>query len=459
MAGGVDAVDESPAALAKLAKAYVTTRRLKGVPTLLINDPESNLYGYLRISSHKGDQHQYRRLPQGEPRHWCSGEKQLFWSTPRPEESGSVVWLTEGPADSWALALAGAQHSCSVMGSDLTDNMAYELRNQFVLVLFDNDGAGYKGARRARDLLIEFNVPYRLIELPPAWDTNDPSHAWEVSPSLLKEFVHRYERRHTLLGKSQVDLFLKREVKSPPLFRTGWQGVDNLLGHNFRGGSPLVIQGQPEQGKTSLLVALANAAIHDGNRVAIHESELLPREWWARVASTLPGAPGWNEIESNFGVLSNKQKTGLRKISDSMLVVTGGSLQRFHQAARRFGANVLMYDYLQAIKGALGEDNEVSTAKVSGLMRMILEHCTEEQVFSIIVSSMPRASYGTRAMAGKYSGDIDYGGAVILTLEKTLQFLRLSVVKHRRGDHGGPTLLADFAHQRFEDFSGAVQEE
>lgn len=116
------------------------------------------------------------------------------------------VVVVEGPGDCAAMHAKGFANVVAVNGTSLSAEHLTQLKRlcDEVVILFDGDDAGRKGAERALSLFLEFKLPARVAELPEGQDpdtavrskerelgTHGVGDALDASPPLFDWWVER----------------------------------------------------------------------------------------------------------------------------------------------------------------------------------------------------------------------------------------------------------------------------
>lgn len=408
-------------------------------------EPSPDRESYIRIYSHERETYQDRNMEpdNGLPR-FVSDSKDLFWSTTRPKKGGHV-WLCEGVGDALALRDAGVGSVAAVLGSDLSDSQAYDLRGTFVLILFDADSAGFLGSRKAALKLREFEVPHQLIELPK--DMVDPGEAFTSQREVFLDWLQKKSRPFVGSEETYVEELFTGQRQSLRCIPStiGW--LNSALGGGLKGCN--VIAGTPGAGKSSLVIKLCTEAARDGYKVLINSLELSKAQMWARVASTDPRAPVWSELEQDPTLLTKAAQKRMLSLAENLHIRVGMSLYRTLQLAE--GYDMVVVDYVQRLPEIEKSSEESRSSTVGNAMKMLANLSRDENKVVIAVSSMARAAYKEGGMGiFKESGDIEYvvSGAFRINGEGDDKIL--TILKNTRGEKGMSTLLSsDLGHCRF----------
>ena len=434
----------------KAAEEFFTNRDIK--PDWEVSPDHTD---YVRIYSFGRTTYQDRAMAGQSPRFYTpGGNKGLFWVTPSAPP-GAPVWVCEGPNDAFALHRAGAQHVAALMGSSMTVGQAYELRRTTVMICLDADAAGYTGARKeVRSALQDMEIPHVVCDLPEDMG-KDAGEVWMEHPQELKDFVQKQEARIAPNEQEYVGRLFDGNEERLLEIPTPIPKLNDYLRGGWKTGVHL-LAGVPGAGKTCLAVRMAVGAQQQGFRTLFVSQEISKRQMWARIASTLPNAPSWEQLEGQPESLQKKSQKVLAKMSNLIHVRTGWTVERIEQAMGDY--DMVVVDYIQRMPDAMGGDESTRRGKVGDVAKRLSNLARDLNKVVIIVSSMPRSAYGkggsppTTLDIFKESGDIEYVAQSASSIFGTDNLLTMHVIKNTRGikDRGIP-LVPDLAHCAFNE--------
>src|SRR3970282_2418776 len=182
--------------LEKISSRVLKERKLSRplpIKNEVISDHESKFYGYLALESYDGETITGRNLLEitpTQPKYLnLTGEKKPFYIS---RTNGKLLWLVEGVMDGLTLHKLGIRNVVSANGAagfgKNADSISYSLRGKTVLIIFDADAAGFKGARKISEKLSEFKVDHAVIDFPPQLG-KDINEAFIKNERSLNQFL------------------------------------------------------------------------------------------------------------------------------------------------------------------------------------------------------------------------------------------------------------------------------
>lgn len=452
--GGPDAVELTPRERNRLIQELADDRCIhKSYLT-----PSAEHSGYVTITGENG-RWLDKALVAGIPRYLdTSGDKRLFWGTEIPRR-GAPVWIVEGSLDALAIAEGGASAVAALLGKHLTPDQAYELRDQTVLVCMDADSKGYLAARgKVRETLESLDIPYIIVDLPEEWG-KDPGEAWQDYPDELTEWVSKQELRIAPNDTDYVGRLVANEEESLIVVPTPYQRLNEIFNGGYKTGVH-VIAGTPGTGKSAFCTRQAVFAAQAGTRVLYVSGELSKRQMWARVASCLPRAQEWRDLEEDMSVLTKKNQALLVGLTDNLHIRAGWTVSAICKAALDY--DLIFVDYLQRLPETMHGSDDQRRGQVGSAAKALSNAARDFNKVIVCVSSMSRATYKNPKEMNifKESGDIEYvvqSGAALLGLDSNLQ---VYVSKNTRGEKNtGFRLKADLGHCSFSEPIGDTVED
>lgn len=408
-------------------------------------NPESPLWGYLVFDL--GDGREVARYllesDKAHPRYRnSSGHKGLTWVT--ADDGASPVWLTEGIFDALSLAAVGVAPVAAVLGSSMSDAQRYELRGRTAYLAFDNDVAGFRGAKEEEKALLEFGAT--PIILPPPEQAKDLNELLVADRDALEAWV---VRQRSEFGKTDA-AFLERSFQDPEdvlVVPTGLGGYDELLGGGYKAGVH-TLGAEPGIGKTSFALRFGKLAAESGLRVLYITYEISKRQCWARLLSAYDELP-WNHLEMVLHEASPAAQKRAMALSQRLRVAAGWNVNKIKHAAPDY--DVIIVDYLQRMPGPFGENE--NKANIDYNVSRLSDLARDSNKVILVVSSLPRSDYGSKMTkkSFKESGGIEYMSQSLTGLIAQRGGTILgTVVKNTRGREGTFWLKSDLGHIHFE---------
>lgn len=408
-------------------------------------DRDDKHFGYLVFRFPGGKMVARDLLDRGKDRRYLNskGDKGLAWVTEAGEKQ-EPVWLTEGIFDALSLATVGVERVAAVLGSELSDAQAYDLRHRTVFLAFDADAAGFRGAKEAAKLLSEFEATPIILEFPRdlGKDFN------ELLVRDRKELARWVQQQRMEFGRSDKDYLLRmyEETESLQIVSTGIEGYDALLGGGYRSGLH-AIGAEPGVGKTAWALNVAIRAVEEqGKRVLVVPYEISKRQNWARIASYYDKAP-WEQIELDPRTVSPATKRKVLQLGEHLRIMPGWKVEKIQHAAKDF--DVIIVDYLQRMPGPFGANE--SRFNVNYNVDRLSDLARDFDKVVIAISSLPRSDYGRITKKSfKESGNIEYVSQTLTGFQPSGNgAITATVVKNTRGREGTFFMQTDLGHIKF----------
>lgn len=410
------------------------------------SDVTNEYYGYLVFVLHDGTK-VGRRIIQNEalPRFKNDeGIKSLLGA--QNIKAGENIILCEGVSDYLTLWELGYRNIVCSMGSALSKQQAFYLRECTVFIIYDRDFSGYEGAKAAKKLLKEeYNANGIIIELPDIFGDSRVSKI-DVSSAYIKadrgfylwllEKLARYE---------QTDVGYIQRIKERPkltYYPTGVGGIDLALNGGMTQGL-YGFAGKPKEGKSTLLHTFARSFVRQSRRVLLYTYELSIDQVWARYASTY-SRHSWVNIERDPSILEPHVLEILERDSNYLKIASDPTQEEIIERSKRY--DIVMFDYLQRMPSTEKDPNTAIRVNNKMLSEMSMGGKTV-----ILVSSMARDVYEAEGKIGifKGSGDIEYTMQAGVKISKVgSNRVHLDFVANTRGNLWQGFCNVDWEHQR-----------
>lgn len=272
-------------------------------------------------------------------------------------EEGETVYICEGEKDVLAIEAAGGVATCNPMGAGKwRDEYAEFLRGARVVVIADRDAPGSEHAREVKRSLTGVARSVRVVEALTGKDSSDHLEAGHS----LDEFVpaDRFPR---------VDLGALIEEGIPePAFV-----VDQVL---YEGRSH-ALMGEPGDGKTLVMLALAVPIIKGGRTVAWFDEENGPTVIAARL-ETLGATP--EEISAHFAYYPFTEPTldDADELAEEMAALQPALVVFDSGADMYVASNLNENDNMDMTRWAQSFSQRLSRAL--GIASVVLEHVAKK---------------------------------------------------------------------------------
>jgi hypothetical protein len=407
-------------------------------------DPSNPLYGYLVFNA--GDDKYVARnlLQDARPRYKNSVGKKLQMVLGE-DDGRSPLWIVEGIFDALALRHLGYGPVVPLLGSELNEAGAYTFRGRSCFLLLDADYKGWKSTAEISATLAAVGANPIVVELDPEMG-GDPADALVQDPVGLDQFLQETIAQYAPNDEAYIQRLV---TASEPItmISTGIPGWDRMLGGGFKPGVH-VIGAEPKAGKSSLVLALTTNAVDEQGLTGLYLTYEIPkRQSWVRVASIKDKLP-WNQLEVDPKLMSAETVDWVSKLSRSMRIEAGWTVQQIKHAVEDF--DIVIVDYLQRMPAPY--KREMLRHSIGENISALSDLARDMGKVIIVVSSLPRAEYGRITPSSfKESGDIEYvvQSATGLIPYQAQGKLMGNVVLNTRGETGTFWLDRDLGHLRF----------
>ena len=334
------------------------------------------------------------------------------------------IFLVEGEFDLFAIE-ACLKHlgkewvGCvATLGANLSFKNLYKLKNKHIVILYDNDEAGYLGTKKAIELVKQhpdlnikiYNTP---IDLRP-WDDKDPDETIKrIGVNLyslwIKQLIDKYFT-NKLNDAAYIEEFKEEiPVEKYSLYNKHLDTVTHGLPEGIT-----VIAGDPKAGKSGFALSLARRYIQDKkSKVLYCTNEISKKQCWARLMSA-PLDMDWVELEAEPIKMYEMAKT----YSSHIRIEFMPTLEKIESMSHFY--NIIFIDYIQLVPGE-GNDKE----RIDRAMALFSKIASATTKRIVCLSSLSQEAYtgGKYIGQAKYkgSGNIEYGLQLGLRLYKVIE--------------------------------------
>lgn len=314
-----------------------------------------------------------------------------LWPMPA-DELPSEPWFVEGESEAIVLRHLGLPAFAVTKGADtpLTPTQAADLMRRgasHAVIVFDDDEAGAKGARRLAGTLTRAGISVKVLDLAaaglvdPLAGAKDLRDGWRAARD-SDETVEAFHGR-LLEARTQASVFVSdgdaprdgtaSETKSLPAFRSPMElcaaagtAVPWLWDGWIAEGNLTLLAGREKAGKSTLLFAFMRALL-DGRPFLDRPTRTKPIIMLAEEADA-----SLAEKLRRFGLADEAERvrlltrSGLRSrpnLTDSMAWATA--------EARRVGAGLIIVDTLSFFAGLSAEDENHAGAMAAALQPLL----------------------------------------------------------------------------------------
>ena len=385
-----------------------------------------------------------------------TGEKSILWVGGEPAYDETAVWLTEGLFDAMSIwsCFDKSYKKLSVgscLGSSLSKNQMFSLRDKTVFLVFDNDPAGFLGAKELQKKLRDYRCTAIILEIPHEY--NDPNEFLVKDADGLRSWVGKVQAEYNVTDSTYVDRLFGGDVEDLPAISTGSDKWDSLMTGGFRAGVH-VVAAESSVGKSSFAVGFSRQASLQGYRCLYITNEISKRQVWSRIASSFNGQP-WSAIEVSPTSLSEEARVEVQRVAANMTVRVGWDVDQIKYASDSY--DVIVVDYLQRMAGPFGDQTKQN---IDHNISCLSDLARDKGKVIIVISSLNRAGYGEGFTLAKLkeSGNIEYvaQSVVGLTREQDSSKMLVTMAKNTRGPIRGFYLHADLGRQTFTDWENKI---
>lgn len=408
----------------------------------LILDKEDKLYGYLRFPL-EGNAYCARKiidkavgLGKGE-RFYNKGTRTLLGL--ENLKSFESLILAEGITDFLTLYQMGYGNVVCCMGSKLSEEQAYLLRNKTVFIIFDRDFAGYSGALKAQVLLKQYHCNAIIIELPELNPVKtDINLFYKEDKERLRKFIVKETTRYNQFDNKYVE-GLKNGSEPLKYYKTGLSELDRYLQGGYTTGV-YTYSGDTGIGKSTIVSSQIPSLIEQGANVLWCTYELSKLQCWARIGSKVSDKT-FVELEKSFDTIEpSVYENYILPISNHLRIDSLPTIQQIEASIRKF--DIIIIDYLQRMVAPIGvnDSNQAVVKNNAEISRLMQDYGKT----IILISSM--SNDGSLI---KGSGDPRYTSqASFLASKIGKDMMSLKIIKNTRGEEGHTIFLkSNYPHQ------------
>lgn len=344
-------------------------------------------------------------------------------------ESQESVILVEGITDFLTMWQMGYHNVTCSMGAKLSKEQAYLLRNRIVFIIYDRDFAGYEGSKQAAELLRTYGSTPIIIDLPDnGTDKTDINDMYCKDEFALQEFLKLSLTRHSTYDQDYIkQQRITRQVTR--LWKTGLASLDDAFNGGL-GNGVYAFAGEEKIGKSTTVTTLVHSFTAQNARVFLASYELSKIQEWARVSAKY-SRYSWQELELDFSKINDEWCDELEQLSNNFKVEVGPTMDDILAARNSF--DIFIIDYIQRMPPMrVGMDERTAITQNN---RALSEMMAKYNKTIVMISSMPRSSYGNNNPMYKGTGDIEYtvqGGIRMAKMSSNI--ISLKVVQNTRGE-------------------------
>ena len=287
--------------------------------------------------------------------------------------------ITEGEFDCLSAIEAGFKNAVSIPSGVnstnqwITSNWTFIEQFEEVIIWFDNDEAGIKGAREVFNRLP--NASVKIVRCEVANDINELLHKYGKL-AVLKQI----EKASTpvLEGVATLDMIEDFDVHEAETLKTGIEYIDDkLIGMVF--GSLNVLSGRNGSGKSTILNQIYIAeAIAQGYKTFLFSGELISGNVKYWLLQTLANEDQFAEYTAKDGhkykkvTIQSKEKI-VNDMKDRFFLYDSDDyrieaiIEKMTILAKRYGVRVFVIDNLMTIESSLKDKYEAETDIVKKL--------------------------------------------------------------------------------------------
>ena len=287
--------------------------------------------------------------------------------------------ITEGEFDCLSAIESGFKNAVSIPSGVnstnewITSNWTFIEQFEEVIIWFDNDEAGIKGAREVFNRLPNSSV--KIVRCEVANDINELLHKYGKL-AVLKQI----EKASTpvLEGVATLDMIEDFDVHEAETLKTGIEYIDDkLIGMVF--GSLNVLSGRNGSGKSTILNQIYIAeAIAQGYKTFLFSGELIGGNVKYWLLQTLANEEQFAEYTAKDGhkykkvTIQSKEKI-VNDMKDRFFLYDSDDyrieaiIEKMTVLAKRYGVRVFVIDNLMTIESSLKDKYEAETDIVKKL--------------------------------------------------------------------------------------------
>ena len=287
--------------------------------------------------------------------------------------------ITEGEFDCLSAIESGFKNAVSIPSGVnstnewITSNWTFIEQFEEVIIWFDNDEAGIKGAREVFNRLP--NASVKIVRCEIANDINELLHKYGKM-AILKQIEKA--TTPTLEGVATLDMIEDFDVHEAETLKTGIDYIDDkLIGMVF--GSLNVLSGKNGSGKSTILNQIYIAeAINQGYKTFLFSGELIGGNVKYWLLQTLANEEQFAEYTAKDGhkykkvTMQGKEKI-IQDMKDRFFLYDNDDyrieaiIEKMTILAKRYGVRVFVIDNLMTVESSLKDKYEAETDIVKKL--------------------------------------------------------------------------------------------
>ena len=287
--------------------------------------------------------------------------------------------ITEGEFDCLSAIESGFKNTVSIPSGVnstnewITSNWTFIEQFEEVIIWFDNDEAGIKGAREVFNRLP--NASVKIVRCEIANDINELLHKYGKM-AILKQIEKA--TTPTLEGVATLDMIEDFDVHEAETLKTGIDDIDtDLIGMVF--GSLNVLSGRNGSGKSTILNQIYIAeAINQGYKTFLFSGELIGGNIKYWLLQTLANEEQFAEYTAKDGhkykkvTIQAKEKI-VQDVKDRFFLYDSDDyrieaiIEKMTILAKRYGVRVFIIDNLMTLESSLKDKYEAETDTVKKL--------------------------------------------------------------------------------------------
>jgi replicative DNA helicase len=179
---------------------------------------------------------------------------------------------------------------------------------------------------------------------------------------------------------------------------TGFTDLDNLTGGLYR-GETIILAARPSMGKTSLALAIARAAMHNGHAVGVFSLEMPKKQLGMRLLSAsarvdvrhLRGGRLSPEEWDRLARAAQATAVGMIHMNDNAVRTLAQVQAQARLLKTTKGLDLLIIDYLQLLEGPDGKRRDGRHQEVSDISRSLKLLAMDLDIPILVLSQLSRA--------------------------------------------------------------------
>ena len=372
--------------------------------------------------------------------------------------------ITEGEFDCLSAIESGFKNAVSIPSGVnstnewITSNWTFIEQFEEIIIWFDNDEAGIKGAREVFNRLPNSSV--KIVRCEVANDINELLHKYGKL-AVLKQI----EKASTpvLEGVATLDMIEDFDVHEAETLKTGIEYIDDkLIGMVF--GSLNVLSGRNGSGKSTILNQIYIAeAIAQGYKTFLFSGELISGNVKYWLLQTLANEDQFAEYTAKDGhkykkvTIQSKEKI-VNDMKDRFFLYDSDDyrieaiIEKMTILAKRYGVRVFVIDNLMTIESSLKDKYEAETDIVKKLKNFAKKYNA-----LVHLVAHPRKSMNDEIEKDDVAGSAnitnlaDYVTTISRAKDEEVEYdAILKILKNRHtGVNVGKKLMFDIDRKRF----------